>query len=127
MKIEYTDNCNDKIISDSQKLDIILLNLISNACEYSYESATINVIIDCDEKNYTITVEDSGEGIAHDHTQDIYNRFSHFESGQTRRTAGLGLGLSVTRGMTEALDGSIDNISKNSKTIFIVSIPKIDE
>lgn len=127
LHVKYICNCDSEIISDAQKINIILLNLISNACEYSYENSTINVIIDCDDTHYSITVEDSGEGISQDHAKNIYNRFSHFESGQTRRTAGLGLGLSVTRGMAEALEGSIDNITKDGKTIFIVSIPKIDK
>ena len=127
LKVQYLCNCDEEIISDTQKIDIILLNLISNACEYSFENSQINVTIDCDDKQYTIKVEDSGEGVAQDHAKHIYNRFSHFESGQTRRTAGLGLGLSVTRGLAEALEGSIDNITKDGKTIFIVSFPKIDK
>lgn len=126
LQVTYTSRCDEKIISDSQKINIILLNLISNACEYSFNDSRINVIVDCDEQNYSIAVEDFGEGIAQDHAKDIYNRFAHFESGQTRRTAGLGLGLSVTRGMTEALEGSIDNITKDGKTIFIISIPKVN-
>ncbi|MEA3522815.1 MAG: HAMP domain-containing sensor histidine kinase [Campylobacterota bacterium] len=127
LQVKYTCNCDKKIISDSQKLDIILLNLVSNACEYSYDNSEISVTLDCDEVNYSIIVEDSGEGVSHDHAKDIYNRFSHFESGKTRRTAGLGLGLSVTRGLVEALEGSIDNITKDAKTLFTVTIPLINE
>jgi K+-sensing histidine kinase KdpD len=127
LKVNYEAKCDEDIISDSQKINIILLNLISNACEYSYNDAEINVILACNEKNYVLIVEDMGEGVSHDHAKDIYNRFSHFESGNTRRTAGLGLGLSVSKGMTEALEGTIDNITKESKTIFMVTIPKVDK
>lgn len=126
LKMNYDSKCSEDIISDSQKIYIILLNLISNACEYSYNDAEIDVVIGCNEKNYVLVVEDTGEGVSHDHAKDIYNRFSHFESGNARRTAGLGLGLSVARGMTEALDGSIDNITKDGKTIFMVTIPKVN-
>lgn len=127
LNINYDSKCNENIISDSQKINIILLNLISNACEYSYQDADIDVVVGCNEKSYVLVVEDTGEGVSHDHAKDIYNRFSHFESGNTRRTAGLGLGLSVARGMAEALNGSIDNITKDGKTIFMVTIPKVDE
>ena len=127
LTVEFVSNCQDKIISDSQKIDIILLNLISNACEYSYAESKVTVSTFCDENYYTISVEDSGEGVYKEHTKEIYNRFSHFETGKTRATAGLGLGLSVTRGMVEALDGSIDNISKEGKTIFVIRIKKINE
>lgn len=127
LHVSFTSKCNDKIISDSQKLNIILLNLISNACEYSYDSSQINVTFECSQTYYMICIEDSGEGISHNHAKDIYNRFTHFESGKTRRTAGLGLGLSVARGMVEALNGSIDNINNSGKTSFIVKIAKVNE
>ncbi len=127
LQVEFISNCEEKVISDSQKLEIILLNLLSNACEYSYPESKVSVTLFCDEKDYIISVEDEGEGIDKDHTKDIYNRFSHFETGKTRAIAGLGLGLSVTRGMVEALDGIIDNISKDGKTIFIIRLKKINE
>lgn len=127
LTVNYDSKCDEDIISDSQKINMILLNLISNACEYSFSDAEIDIVVGCNENNYVIVVEDMGEGVSHDHAKDIYNRFSHFESGAARRTAGLGLGLSVTRGLAEALNGSIDNITKDSKTIFMVTIPKVDK
>ncbi|QOY55782.1 HAMP domain-containing histidine kinase [Candidatus Sulfurimonas marisnigri] len=127
LKLKYIDGCKEKVISDSQKIDIILLNLISNACEYSYKNSEIIVSVECNDKNYIIKVEDSGEGVYEEHTKEIYNRFTHFETGNTRATAGLGLGLSVARGMVEALDGTIDNTIENGKTVFTVLISKIDE
>lgn len=127
LTLEFIDKYNQKIISDSQKLDLILLNLISNACEYSYSDSHVKVTLDGDDKYFTIAVEDSGEGVYEEHTKHIYNRFTHFETGKTRATAGLGLGLSVARGMVEALDGTIDNYHKDSKTIFLIKIKKVDE
>ena len=127
LTLEYISKCDENIIDDSQKLDIILLNLISNACEYSYPDAKVSVTLLCDEEHYIIEVEDEGEGVYAEHTKEIYNRFAHFETGKTRATAGLGLGLSVTRGMVEALGGVIDNITRDSKTVFIVKVKKIDE
>lgn len=76
---------------------------------------------------YEIIVENFGELISEDHTQEIYNRFVHFETGHTRETAGLGLGLSVARGMAEALDGTIDNSHVGKATHFTVKIPFVNE
>lgn len=127
LELEYQCFCSEEIISDAQKINIILLNLVSNACEYSHADSKIEVIVECDTNGYKISVIDIGEGIAEDHVKEIYNRFAHFEVGTNRRTAGLGLGLSVTRGMVEALDGQIDNIVRDDKTIFYVTIPNVDE
>lgn len=125
--LEFINKQDENIVSDSQKLYLILLNLISNACEYSYPDSKITVTFESNEKNFTISVEDSGEGVYEEHTKNIYNRFSHFETGKTRATAGLGLGLSVARGLTEALEGSIDNYVKKGKTVFTIEIKKINE
>lgn len=127
LSLEFVDNYKSTIISDSQKLDLILMNLISNACEYSYPNSSIVVTLDATDEYITISVEDSGEGVYAEHTKHIYNRFTHFETGKTRATAGLGLGLSVARGMAEALQGSIDNYNNDGKTLFVVEIKKIDE
>jgi len=72
-------------------------------------------------------VEDYGEGIEAEHCKNIYNRFVHYETGNTRETAGLGLGLSVAKGMSEALGGEIDNIQGDGTTRFVATIPYVDE
>ncbi len=123
--LEY--NCDKEIISDSQKIYLILLNLVSNACEYSYPNGEVTVTIICEQNNFKIVVEDRGEGIKEKHCKDIYNRFIHFETGNTRETAGLGLGLSVAKGMSEALNGIIDNTQDGDVTKFIVTIPYVDD
>ena len=127
LQLNYKDNSEEVLISDSQKLEIILLNLISNACEYSYCASEINITLSSNEREYIISVEDSGEGVYEEHKSYIYNRFSHFETGKTRANAGIGLGLSVVQGMVEALNGTIENISKDEKTVFIVTLQKVDE
>jgi len=127
LKLKFINNLGQSIISDSQKLEIILLNLISNACEYSYNNSEIIISIDSDNDNYILTVEDNGEGIKSENIDDIYNHFVHFETGRTRATAGLGLGLSVVQGLVQALNGSINHQQKEKGTIFIIKIAKIDE
>lgn len=121
-------NCEKELISDSQKIYLLLLNLVSNACEYSYNNKEVKVIVECREKSFQLIVEDYGEGIKEEHCKDIFNRFVHYETGNTRETAGLGLGLSVAKGMCEALDGDIDNIECGEGTTrFIANIPYVDE
>jgi signal transduction histidine kinase len=116
-----------ELVSDSQKIYLTLLNLVSNACEYSYPNGEIKVVIESGQTSFKLIVEDKGEGIKEEHCKDIYNRFIHFETGKTRETAGLGLGLSVAKGMSEALGGIIDNVQDKDVTRFIVTIPYVDE
>lgn len=127
LTLVFENKCDRDVISDSQKIYLILLNLLSNACEYSYNNDEVKVSVECGEKNFKITVLDHGEGVEKDHFKEIYNRFTHFETGNTRETAGLGLGLSVTKGMTEALGGMVDNVQIEKTTVFIITMPYIDE
>lgn len=127
LKLEFQDSCDKDFISDPKKINLILLNLISNACEYSYPHAPVNVLVSCDKDSLRIEVEDLGEGVEKEHNKEIFNRFVFFNTGKTRANTGLGLGLSVARGMVEALGGTIDNINKDDKTVFVVTIPYVNE
>ncbi len=121
------DRCEDEgFVSDAHKIYMILLNLVSNACEFSYPDAKVGVSLKQIDGGYRISVEDTGEGVDVKYTNEIYNRFTKFSSGKTRAHAGLGLGLSVARGLAEALDGQIFMESQEGYTLFCVDLPKVD-
>lgn len=117
----------EKMVADAQKLYLILLNLLSNACEYSYPNSNINIRFSSIGNMYEIRVEDYGEGVYEDHTKNIYNRFYKYNTGKTRPGQGLGLGLSVVKEISESLNGSVDHYNKNDMTTFIVKLAHIDE
>jgi signal transduction histidine kinase len=125
LKVENT--IEGKMVTDGQKLYLILLNLISNACEYSYPNSKINIIFAEENDTYILRVEDFGEGIYEEHSKNIYNRFYKHNTGKTRPGQGLGLGLSVVKEIAESLDGSIDHFSEDDKTVFLVKIAHIDD
>ncbi len=127
LTINVQNSIDGKMVTDAQKLYLILLNLISNACEYSYPNAKINIFLSLEDNIYTIRVEDYGEGVYADHSKNIYNRFYKHNTGKTRPGQGLGLGLSVVKELTESLDGSIDHFSEDDKTTFIAKIALKDD
>lgn len=127
LKINFTNNCHGEVISDSEKIYLIILNLVSNACEYSFKNSEINIIIDGDDRSFLISVEDFGEGINSKIKEEIFNRFSKFNSGETRAESGLGLGLSVVLAEMEALEGIIDFQSERGETVFNIKIPKVNK
>jgi signal transduction histidine kinase len=127
LTIKIENNIEGKMVTDGQKLYIILLNLLSNACEYSYPNADINIIFGFENDFYTLRVEDFGEGVYAEHSKSIYNRFYKHNTGKTRPGQGLGLGLSVVKEVAESLDGSIDHFSQEDKTVFLVKIAYKDD
>lgn len=127
LTIQIDNKIHKEIISDSSKIYLILLNLISNACEYSYKDGIIKIIISDNEESLIIEVEDFGEGIKDEIKDRIFNRFSKFNSGETRAESGLGLGLSVVIGEVEALEGNIEYTTKRGDTKFLVKLPKVTD
>ena len=127
LQVEVFNTMSEKMVTDPQKLYLILLNLLSNACEYSFSNSKINIRFSKKDDIYEIRIEDFGEGIYEAHTKEIYNRFYKYNTGKTRPGQGLGLGLSVVKELCESLKGSIDHFSENDMTVFVVNIAYIDE
>lgn len=119
---------NQAVFSDAHKLELILSNLLSNACEFSFPKKDIIVKIYTENNKLLISIKDYGEGIAVEQKLDVYNRFARFSQGHTRALTGLGLGLSIVKGMIEALDGSVDYTTELGKsTTFVISTPLLAE
>lgn len=122
LEIAYVESGEGKRIGDSNKIFMIMLNLLSNAVEYSHDESKITIGVELEENAYTITAEDFGEEIKLEQHNLIYERFSKFNSGR-RSHMGLGLGLSVIRGLAEAMSGEVGFESKDGWTLFKATIP----
>lgn len=126
LKVNFEIEAKSQFVSDAQKFYMIMSNIVSNACEFSYPKKDVNVSFKEGPEHFYLEVEDFGEGIFVEEKKEIYNRFTQFHSGETRPYSGLGLGLSVAREFTEALDGEIFYTSTKGHTVFTVSFPKLD-
>ncbi len=91
------------ILVDPNRLERILTNLLSNAVKYS--EGKVLVLAGADKERVTISVVDSGPGIAPEDMSRLFERF--YRASGARRTEGLGLGLYITKMLVEAHGGSI--------------------
>ena len=85
----------------------ILVNLITNAHEYSPEGASIGVSARTIGAEVEITVSDNGPGIPEEQLERIFERFTRGDAGLTQRVGGTGLGLAISKSLAEAHGGSI--------------------
>ena len=85
----------------------ILVNLITNAHEYSPEGASIEVSARAVGAEVEISVSDNGPGIPADQVERIFERFTRGDAGLTQRVGGTGLGLAISKSLVEAHGGSI--------------------
>lgn len=85
----------------------ILVNLLTNAHEYSPEGASIAVAARPVGAEVEISVSDNGQGIPEDQLGRIFDRFTRGDAGLTQRVGGTGLGLAISKSLVELHGGSI--------------------
>ena len=111
---------------DEVKMTLVLTNLIENAVKYNKEHGKVNVTLDADHQNFTVTVEDTGIGIPEDSIDRIYERFYRVDKSRSREVGGTGLGLAITKNAVLLHRGTIKVRSKLGEgSIFTVTIPLI--
>ena len=111
-----------KILVDTDKFQQILINLIDNASKYSNEGSTVTITADQNfgtNKLY-ISVKDEGIGISEEDIKKIFNKFSRVDSPLTRKIQGNGLGLYITKTLTEKMGGEISVKSSPNGSEFTV-------
>lgn len=127
--IESHINLDETIISDTKKLDCILANIISNACEYSFRGNKITFSVDIEGKNLVIRIHNIGDVILKEHKKEVFNRFKKVDKKSKARESveGLGLGLSVVNALADSMDGEIDYESSEEGTTFTVLLKLQDK
>lgn len=111
---------------DRDKLDKIVYNLLSNALKFTAENGIIQVVVTRtdDADGISLSVQDSGIGIAEDKLPHIFDRFYQIEGSNTREYEGTGIGLALTMELVELQGGTIQVTSEVSKgTRFVVELP----
>ena len=120
--------CPAMMVTDVTKLKKILWHLISNGLKYTKEGGVYVHIYPVTQKygiNLCIEVEDTGIGMNQEEREHIYEHFYQGNSGRTRSTSGLGLGMPIVSGFVKALRGfMIINSEYGKGTKIKVSIPQ---
>ena len=100
--------------TDERRIRQILVNLLSNAIKFTDEG-TIRFAVDYRSQVATFTVSDTGRGIAEKDLTRIYEPFQRGEADNIRPQPGLGLGLTITKLLTQTLGGEISVVSERDK------------
>lgn len=113
------------IHADRDHLHEILNNLFENAIKYT-PSGMVSVNITGDNNNVQISVKDSGIGIPAEDIPHLFQKFYRVDNSETREINGTGLGLFLSRKLTESIGGFLDVESEYKKgSTFTVKLPRI--
>jgi heavy metal sensor kinase len=110
---------------DEDLLRRMLLNLLDNAIKYTPSGGLVEVSLSCDGEFAKISVRDNGIGVPAEASSQIFERFYRVGKARSRADGGSGLGLSITKWVAEAHNGTIDLVSKaGSGSTFTVTLPR---
>ena len=109
---------------DRDRIRQVLVNLLTNAHEYSPEGAAIAVTAERDDAEVQIAVSDDGPGMAEDQLEHIFERFTRGDAGLTQHVGGTGLGLAISKSLVELHGGRIEAASVQGRgSRFCVWLP----
>ena len=93
--------------ADATRLGQMIANLLTNAVKYTPANGSIWLAVACAPGEVRLTVRDSGIGIAPEHLDTVFDLFSQLEPALSRAQGGLGIGLSLVRGLAELHGGTV--------------------
>jgi signal transduction histidine kinase len=126
LSVTIADSLPEVILSDTKKLQQILVNLIGNSIKFTVEGG---VYVDAYAPNNTfweIKIRDTGIGIPPEFQPTIFEPFRQADNTDTRTHKGTGLGLAIVKSLVESLNGTITLTSELGKgTTFIITLPRV--
>jgi len=112
------------IHGDGQRLEQVMLNLLTNAAKFTPEGGNILVRVQKDDAGIVIDVEDNGIGISREEQPRLFKPYSRLSSDRQRHP-GLGLGLALAKQVVELHGGKIWVESEPGKgSTFSFSLPR---
>lgn len=120
-------NINTGRIGDPGRLKQIILNLVGNAVKFTEQGEIVISLSaehsDHNDNSVTISVTDTGIGIAGDKLDSIFTGFTQVDASTTRKYGGTGLGLTIAKRLTEMMGGKIRVESEANKgSCFLVEL-----
>src|SRR3984957_1552397 len=123
LEIELADGVPHTIVTDEQRLQQILRNLLSNAFKFTAEGGVTLRIERAGEDSLAFSVIDTGIGIAQEKLDVIFEAFQQADGTTSRTYGGTGLGLSISRELARALGGEISVTSTPGRgSVFTLSL-----
>jgi signal transduction histidine kinase len=124
MIVELDDSIGN-LRNDETKLRQVLLNLLSNAAKFTEEGVVKLKVSKAARASVKFELSDTGIGMTPKQLKNAFEEFMQAETSTSKKYGGTGLGLPISKKITEMMDGKIDIKSKVGEgTTFTITIPK---
>jgi PAS domain S-box-containing protein len=113
------------VSGDRERLQQVMWNLLSNAVKFTPKGGRVQVRLARANSSVEINVSDTGQGISAEFLPYVFERFRQADQTTTRRQAGLGLGMAITKHLVELHGGTIraESPGEAQGTTFILRLP----
>jgi len=127
IELIFDTDIEECIIScDPEKIERVILNLLSNSIKFTKPGGSMTVNMYDKGENIIISIKDTGIGIPNDKLDIIFDRFRQVDRSLARNQEGSGIGLSIVKSLVELHGGKISVLSEYGKgTEFIIALPVI--
>ena len=115
----------DQVVADPDRIEQAIENLVANALRHTPAGGTITLRAAHADGISTLTVTDSGAGIAPEHLPHVFERFYKVDASRAAESTGSGLGLSITKAIIERHGGTISVTSQPGRTTFTILLPQL--
>jgi len=113
-----------RVRADQEKLQQILLNLLTNAIKFTDPGGELRVVCDARPEVVAISVADTGVGIAADKLASVFEPFVQVDQRLTRPHEGVGLGLAISRDLARGMGGDLmAESTPGAGSIFTLTLP----
>ncbi|MEM9774246.1 MAG: ATP-binding protein [Chloroflexota bacterium] len=114
---------------DRERLRTVVRNLMENALKYGdpFKQILVSTHWDTETDLVQLSVKDGGNSLQNADNERIFEPFFRIDSGYSRSSGGVGLGLAICKGFIEAHGGEIEFTSNKTGTTFSFSLPAISE
>lgn len=109
--------------ADPGEVEIVLNNLVTNAVKYNRDGGSVTVTLAADAERVTISVADTGIGLAPEEAARLFGEFVRIKNDKTRSILGSGLGLSIVKRLAQVYGGDVGLVSEpDVGTTFTVTL-----
>ena len=120
----HVDAHADQVVADPDRIEQAIENLVGNALRHTPAGGTVTLSATQADGAATLSVSDTGVGIAPEHLPHVFERFYKVDTARAAESTGSGLGLSITKAIVERHGGTIRVTSQPGHTTFTVVLPQ---
>ncbi|EEL51427.1 MULTISPECIES: sensor histidine kinase [Bacillus cereus group] len=127
LQVEIDANPSIYVEANRNRIEQVVVNLLSNAIRYTPEGKEIYIRITENEEKVKVEIENTGNPIPDESLQKIWDRFYRLDASRSRHTGGTGLGLSIVKNILDLHHAEYGVYNTNDSVVFYFDLQKVKE